>query len=90
MPPRVLALWGQNPAGQLNVQFGCPKHRHFKFFKLMQTKSGTKFRKEILSSKIFSNISNNDIKMIKKMSSDKIIKSSKSKQNKRDEEINMT
>ena len=56
----------------------------------MQTKSGTKFRKEILSSKIFSDISNNDMKMIKKMSSDKIIKSSKSKQNKRDEEINMT
>ncbi len=39
---------------------------------LMQTKSRTKFRKEILSSKIFTNISNNDIKIIKKMSSDKL------------------
>ncbi len=39
---------------------------------LMQTKSRTKFRKEMLSSKIFTNISNNDIKIIKKMSSDKL------------------
>ncbi len=46
-------------------------------FFLMQTKSRTKFRKEILSSKIFINILNNDIKILKNMSSDKIIKSSK-------------
>ncbi len=50
---------------------------------LMQTKSRTKFRKEILPSKIFTNISNNDIK---KMCSDKIIQK---QQDKLDEEINM-
>ena len=49
----------------------------------MQTKSRTKFRKEILPSKIFTNISNNDIK---KMCSDKIIQK---QQDKLDEEINM-
>ena len=56
---------------------------HFNF--LMETK----FRKEILSLEIFTSISNNDIKIIKEMSSDKLQKAARQthEENKREDRL---